>query len=214
MKKLGSIKIGIQGGKGSFNEEACRTYCAKNKIGDYEICYLYTSDRVLKALEDREINFGICAIENSIGGLVWETINALSEYNCHILDNFSILINHVLLAAPGSIISHIDTIMSHPQALAQTKKTLARDYADKRQISGESILVDQAAAAAALAKGELPPTTAVIASKVCADLFGLIILAEGLQDLAENLTTFLWIGPRNSSKPPHAAIIKQGESLK
>lgn len=196
MENVNSIKIGIQGGKGSFNEEACRRYCTNKGISGYEIIYLYTSDRVIKALEDGEINFGICAIENSLGGLVWETINALSEFNCRIVDNFAIVINHALLGVPGSTIASIDTIMSHPQALAQTRGTLARDYADKKQVSGEGILVDQATAAAALAEGKLPPTTAVIASRVCAELFGLTVLAEGLQDMEENLTTFLWMEPR------------------
>jgi prephenate dehydratase len=196
MQSTQPIKIGIQGGKGSFNEEACRTYCTNHNIAQYEIVYLYTSDRVLKALEQKEINFGVCAIENSIGGVVWETINALSEFNCTILDNFEIIINHVLLGVRGSTLKSIDTVMSHPQALAQTKGTLAREYAKFKQVSGEGILVDQATAAAALAEGKLPPTTAVIASRVCAELFGLDILAEGLQDLAENLTTFLWLEPR------------------
>jgi len=190
------IKIGIQGGRGSFNEEACRIYCSNNLIDSYDIEYLYTSDCVLKALENREVDFGVCAIENSLGGLVWETVHALSQYNCRILDHFEIIINHALLGRADSSLATIDTIMSHPQALAQTQGTLARDYADKRQISGEGILVDQATAAAALAEGKLPATTAVVASRVCADLFGLTVLAEGLQDLAENLTTFLWIEPR------------------
>lgn len=189
------MKIGIQGGKGSFNEEACQTYCREHGITDYSIEYLYTSDKVLEALEKRTINFGVAAIDNSLGGPVWETIHALSAYNCTILENFQIVINHVLLAYPGTTISEIDTIMSHPQALAQTKGNLARLYRTKKLVSGEGILVDQATAALALSKGELPRTTAVIASKVCAS-FGLDILAEGLQDMAENLTTFLWMEPR------------------
>ncbi len=193
---MGEMKVGIQGGKGSFNEEACRTYCTEHSIDQYEIVYLYTSEGVLKALEAREVDFGVAAIENSLGGLVWETIHALSQYNCTILTDFSITINHALLGVPGITISEIDTILSHPQALAQTKGTLARKFANKKQISGEGILVDQATAAAALSRGEIPRSTAVIASRVCADLFGLDILAEGLQDMAENLTTFLWMGPR------------------
>lgn len=192
------LKIGIQGGRGSFNEEACRFYCRERGIGDYEIVYLYTSDRVLAALEKREIDFGVSAIENTLGGLVWETINALSQYNCRILDNFQIVINHALLAKPGVKIGQIETIMSHPQALAQTQVTVAREYPEKKRVSGEGILVDQATAAAALAKGELPPTVAVIASRVCAELFGLDILAEGLQDMDENFTTFLWMEPRTN----------------
>ncbi len=191
-----AFKIGIQGGKGSFNEEACRTYCAKKGITNFEIVYLYTSDRVLKALEEKEVDYGICAIENSLGGLVWETIHALSEFDCKIVDNFEIIINHALLGFKGRAIESIDTVMSHPQALAQTKGTLARDFKDKKQVSGDGILVDQATAAAALSQGNIPPNVGVIASRVCAELFGLSILAEGLQDLAENYTTFLWMEPR------------------
>lgn len=196
MDSSAPIKIGIQGGRGSFNEEACRTYCKDHNISSYEIVYLYTSDGVLTALQNHEVDFGVCAIENSLGGLVWETIHALSAFNCAILDNFQIIINHALLGAKGSAIERIDTIMSHPQALAQTAGTLARAYSDKRQVSGEGILVDQATAAAALSEGRLPATTAVIASRVCAELFGLDILAEGLQDLDQNFTTFLWMEPR------------------
>src|SRR3954466_13235460 len=118
------IKIGIQGGKGSFNEEACRSYCSTNNIKDYEIVYLYTSDRVLKALEAAEVDFGVAAIENSLGGLVWETIHALSEFNCTILSNFQIVINHALLGTRGVTITEIDPIISHPPALAQTPGTL------------------------------------------------------------------------------------------
>ncbi len=191
-----SLKIGIQGGEGSFNEEACRTYCTDNGITNYEIVYLYTSDRVLRALEARAVDFGIAAIENSLGGLVWETINALSEFDCKIITHFQIVINHALLGVRGVTISEIDTIMSHPQALAQTRGTLARLFPNKKLKSGDGILVDQATAAAALAKGELPRTTGVIASHVCAELFGLDILTEGLQDMAQNLTTFLWMESR------------------
>lgn len=57
------MKIGIQGGRGSFNEEACRTYCSTHTILDYDIEYLYTSDRVLRALEAHEVHFSIAAIE-------------------------------------------------------------------------------------------------------------------------------------------------------
>ena len=189
------MKIGIQGGQGSFNEEACQTYCREHNIVDYSIEYLYTADKVLEALEKRRIDFGVSAVDNSLGGPVWETIHALSEYNCLIKDNFEIIINHVLLVAPGVKLSEVTEIMSHPQALSQTKGNLARLYGNKKLVSGEGILVDQATAALALSKGELPRTTAIIASKVCAN-FGLDILAEGLQDMTENLTTFLWMEPR------------------
>lgn len=186
-------RIGIQGGPGSFNEEACLAYTKEHNIKNFEIVYLYTSDRVLKALKAGKVDRGIAAIHNSIGGIVWETADALGEIGGKIIDNFSILINHCLLVRPGTRIEDIRIIMSHPQALAQTEKTRLKKYPGKTFESGKGILVDQATAAKQLAEGKLPATTAVIASKVCAELYNLAILDRGLQDLKENWTTFIYI---------------------
>lgn len=191
------IIIGIQGGKGSFNEEACLYYCEKNKIKNFEIKYLYTSNNVLRELIVNKINRGQFAIQNSIGGVVRETIDGLSKYNCKILNEFEIIINHSLLAQKGTKIEEIKTIMSHPQALAQCKSTLAKKYSDKKLISGKGNLVDQATAAKFLSLRKIPKNTAVLASSVCAKLYpNLEILAHGLQDRKDNFTTFLFVGYR------------------
>lgn len=132
--KQSVVSIGIQGGKGSFNEEARRYYCVENHINDYKIKYFYTSNNVLKALHRKQVDYGQFAIQNSIGGVVRESIDALSKYNCRIIKEFEIIINHCLLAMPGARIEHIKTIMSHPQALAQCRLTLATKYSDKKVI--------------------------------------------------------------------------------
>lgn len=194
--KSKSFIIGIQGGKGSFNEEACRFYCEKNNIKNYSIKYLYTSENVLKALNKKQIDRGQFAIQNSIGGVVRESINALSRHNCKILNEFEIIINHCLLARPDVSLDAITTIMSHPQALAQCKTTLQRKYPDKKLISGKGNLIDQATAAKNLSLGKFSSHTAVLASKVCTMLYRLDILGEGLQDKKDNYTTFLFVGPR------------------
>lgn len=190
------IRIGIQGGPGSFNEEACLTFTTEHNIKNYEIVYLYTADRVLKALNAGKIDRGICAIHNSIGGIVWETANALAAYGAVILEHFPILINHCLLARPGVKKEDLKIILSHPQALAQTASTRAKKYPGKTFESGKGILVDQATAAKYLAEGKLPETTGVIASKVCAELYPLVILDKGLQDSKNNLTTFIFTKKR------------------
>lgn len=190
------ITIGIQGGQGSFNEEACRFYCEKNNIKNYSIKYLYTSENVLKALSKKQIDSGQFAIQNSIGGVVRETIEALSKYNCKIIQEFQIIINHCLLVKPGVKIEEIKTIMSHPQALAQCRSTLAREYPDKKLISGKGNLVDQATAAKFLSIGRVGKSTAVLASKVCGFLYSLQVVKEGLQDRKDNFTTFLFVKHR------------------
>lgn len=188
-----SLVIGIQGGPGSFNEEAIRRYTNEAGITHYTLQYLYTTERVLKALHDKKIDRGMFAIENSIGGTVWETVNALSRYNCTILDSLKIQVDHCLMAVPGTKLRAITRIMSHPQALAQCAKTIARKFPKVLAQPGEGIEVDQATAAKHLSEGTLPATIGVIASRAAAQLYGLAILAEGLQDHKKNLTTFLFV---------------------
>ncbi len=190
------VTIGIQGGEGSFNEEACRFYCQKQRIKNFKIKYLYTSNNVLKALHQGEIDFGQFALQNSVGGTVKETIDALSRYNCRIVKEFEIIVNHCLLAKKGIKLNQIKKIISHPQALAQCKLTLARKYPDKKLISGKGGLIDQAKAAQCLSEGKLSKNTAVLAPKICSKLYNLEVLDKGLQDRKDNLTSFLLVKRR------------------
>ncbi len=189
-----TLTIGIQGGPGSFNEEALRSYVLSHSITHYKIKYLYTTRKVLDALAKKKIDRGLFAIQNSIGGMVKESINALSEFNCKIIDEVRIPVNHMLLVRKGVSVSNVKTIMSHPQALVQCMKTLERKYPNQMKVSGDGILVDQATAAKALADGKLSDSVAVIASKVCADLYpNLQIVDKALQDNKQNITTFLFV---------------------
>ncbi len=194
--------IGIQGGKGSFNEEACRYYCVQHagQIPVYRLAYLYTSDNVLSALHQGRIDFGVFAIQNARGGMVMETIQALSKYACEILEIFELVISHCILLNCKADFDEVDTIISHPQALAQCADTLKRNYPHLKLTSGAGDLIDQALCAQHLAESRLPVTTAVLAPKVCAALYGLKIYAADLQDLgAQNLTTFVWAQRRTLS---------------
>ena len=190
------IIIGIQGGEGSFNEEACRSYCQKQRIKNFKIKYLYTSNNVLKALHQGEIDFGQFALQNSVGGTVKETIDALSHYNCKIVKEFEIIVNHCLLVKKGIKLNQIKKIISHPQALAQCKSTLNKKYPDKKLISGKGSLIDQAKAAQYLSEGKLPKNIAVLAPKICSKLYALEVLAKGLQDRKDNFTSFLFVKRR------------------
>lgn len=185
--------LGIQGGKGSFNEEAVLYYIKRNQIKDYEIKYLFTSERVLKALDDGEINRGQFALFNSVGGIVDETIEAMGGHLFKVYDKFAIKIAHALMISPGADFNQIDTIMTHPQVLSQCKTTLLEKYPHLKQTSGEGDLIDSAKAAESLSLGELSANHAVMGSRILAELFGLTIIEENLQDLNLNFTTFLQV---------------------
>lgn len=194
-KKL--IRIGIQGGKGSFNEEALHCFAKGEKLNKFSVEYLYTTKRVLKALHEKKIDRGLFAIQNSLGGTVWETINAMSEYNCKILKSFSMHISHFLLAPKGVKLHDIKTVYSHPQAFAQTEKTFKRRFPKIKRMVGKGILVDQATASRELSKGKFNKNTATLASRSAGEAYGLSVIAGPLEDKKPNITTFLFVSRFN-----------------
>jgi prephenate dehydratase len=195
-KQINSKRIisGIQGGKGSFNEEAILYYLNKEGNTNYQIKYLHTSEDVLAALHNGEVDRGLFAIQNSTGGLVEESIQAMARYKFRIIDQFAIKISHALMVRDDVDFSKITTIMSHPQVFAQCKDTLSKKYPHLAQISGEGKLVDHALVAKLLFLGKLPKHVATMGSKILAKMYKLTVIEENLQDAKENFTSFLLVG--------------------
>lgn len=187
------ITFGIQGGKGSFNEEAIQYYLKKGGIKKYKIKYLYTSGSVLSALHKGDIDRGQFAIHNSVGGIVGESIEAMANYKFKIIEEFAIKISHALMIRKDAKFSEVTTIMTHPQVLAQCKGTLAKKYPNLKQTSGEKELIDHAVVAKHLSADKLPKHIATMGSKVLAGIYGLQIIEDNLQDAKENYTSFLQI---------------------
>lgn len=187
------ITIGIQGGRGSFNEEAINYYLKRNNITNYKIEYLHTSLNVLRALHEGTIDQGQFAIHNSIGGIVHESIEAMAKYKFTILEQYAIKIAHAMMIREDAALKDITTIMTHPQVLAQCKNTLLQKYPNLKQTSGEGELIDHALVARQLSEKKLPKEIAVMGSKVLSELYGLKIVETDLQDLKENYTSFLLV---------------------
>ena len=181
------MRIGISGAKGSFSEEAAREYAKKNKIRKFSLDYLISVENVLSALENGTIDLGIFPIENSTGGVVTEAIRGMANHNFTINQLFDIDIHQNLLVRKGVSREKIKTITSHEQALKQCKDYLKEHWRGTKINEYE----DTAKAAEDLAKGKLPPSTAVIASSTAAKLYKLEILDASIQDLKKNFTTFI-----------------------
>jgi prephenate dehydrogenase len=187
------LTIGIQGGAGSFNEEAIQYYLKRNSIENAKIEYLHTSDRVLNELHEGSIDQGLFAIHNSIGGVVTESIQSMAKHKFEIIEEFAIKISHALMIREDALLKEITTIMTHPQVLAQCKSTLAKKYSHLEFTSGEGELIDHALVAKQLSEKKLPKHIATMGSRVLAELYGLTIVEENLQDLQENYTSFLLV---------------------
>ncbi len=188
--------FGIQGGIGSFNEQALQKYFKEKNIQKHKVQYLYTTKKVLKNLNEGAINFGLFAITNSTGGIVEESIKALAKYPVTIIYDFEIPIQHFLMKRKDVDTKEIKGIMAHPQVFAQCKDTLNSKFKKYKLISGKGDLVDTAKAAEYLASGKLPKTTAILGPIILSKMYNLEIIAENLQDKKDNLTRFLLVKRR------------------
>lgn len=175
------------GARGSFSEQAGEEYIRLEKLATAEIIPLISAETVLTAVEEETVDKGVFPIENSNGGIVIEAVHAMAKHRFTIERMFDYDVHHMLLVRQGITASHIKTITSHDQALKQCRMYLKRVWPEVDIAE----FIDTAAAAKALHDGELPDTTAVIAPKRCADLYGLEILEKSIQDLKFNFTTFV-----------------------
>lgn len=187
------LTFGIQGGKGSFNEQALQSYVERNNIKKYKTSYLYTTEKVLKNLHEGNIDFALFAISNSTGGLVEESIQAMGNYQFTIVEDFTILIQHFLMKRKDVEEKDITTIMAHQQVLLQCKNTLQTKFPQLTQTTGTGDFVDTAKAAWGLAMNKILKTTAILGPKILAETYDFDIIAENLQDKADNITRFLLV---------------------
>lgn len=181
------MRIGVMGAKGSFSEEAGRTYAAKAGIKKFTIEYLISAENVLSHLEAGSIDIGIFPIENSNGGVVIEAVHAMAAHRFKIKKMFEIDVHHNVLVKKGVTADGVKTITSHDQAIKQCRMYLKRRW-PKVKIKEYA---DTAKAAEDLAKGKLPASTAVIAARAAAQVYKLDILEESIQDLKFNYTSFI-----------------------
>ena len=182
-------KIGIQGAKGSFSEDAAVKFASNHGINNYELDYLISSNAVLNSIENSKVDYGIFAMENAQGGVVIESVEALALYKAKIIEMFHIPLEQNLLGLAGTKVGDISQIHSHRQALRQCKNYLSENFWTRPLIEED----DTAESARRLSQKKLPKTAAVIANKACADIYGLEILEQSIHDLKHNLTLFIGV---------------------
>jgi len=199
---LNNKVIGIQGGRGSFNELAIHKYIRERELTSVKVKYLYTTENVLATLDKEEIDYGQFAIFNSSGKTVRESVTALANHSVKIVDEYDLLIQHSLMRIPGA---KVQSILAHPQVLKQCADNLRRKYPNLKQYPGEGELIDTAKATEALVKGDLNPRTAILGRETLSELYGLEILDRNLQDSQNNETTFLLV--KKKSRFPDTKIL-------
>lgn len=176
------MHIGISGAPGSFSQEAALKFDPNAQIE-----FLVSVENVLSELEKGTIERGIFPIENSTGGIVIEAVHAMAKHQFEIEKLFEIEVNQNLIVQKGVTASDITSVTSHDQALKQCRMYLKRMWPDIDLVP----YADTALAAKHLSDGTLPRTTAVVASARAAEMYGLDLLDEKIQDLKFNYTVFI-----------------------
>lgn len=172
-------RIAYQGIAGAYSEEAIQLYFGP----EAEAVACETFEDVFRAVEALECDYGMLPVENSVAGSVNQSYELLVEHDLRIFAETILRVRHNLLAAPGTTPASIKVVRSHPQALAQCQRYLARhDY--KPQASA-----DTAGAAKQLAENP-EPGVAVIAGETAATLTGLELIDRNIEDSLLNYTRF------------------------
>lgn len=192
-------KVAFLGPAGTFSHAAVLSY-----FGDgAALLECPTIDDVFAAVTAGNAEFGVVPVENSTEGAVNNTLDCLVDTALKIRGEVVVPIEHHLLIRPGSDPAAITKIVSHKQSLAQCRKWLARNWSKVAQTE-----VASNAEAARTAAAE--PGTAAIAGAMAAKLYGLKVVAAGIQDQQDNSTRFLVLAkyfPDASGRDKTSALI-------
>jgi len=170
------------GTEGSFAQQA-----ATRLVKVPTIVYFNEFEKVFEAVEQELCPYGVLPIENSAAGSVASVYDLMQRHHFHIVRSLRLKVDHALLAKPGVKLEEIREIASHPHALAQCREFL-KAHPDIKVVPNSNTAV----AAKELADSDRRDQ-AVIASRDCAELYGLATLAEGIQDARYNYTRFICI---------------------
>ncbi|KAG6528675.1 arogenate dehydratase/prephenate dehydratase 6, chloroplastic-like [Zingiber officinale] len=177
------LRVAYQGVPGAYSEAAAgKAYpnCEPIPCDQFEVAFqaveLWIADRA------------VLPVENSLGGSIHRNYDLLLRHRLHIVGEVQLPVHHCLLALPGVRKEYLTRVMSHPQALAQCELTLTRLGLNVTRESFD----DTAGAAEYIANNGLRDTAA-IASARAAELYGLQVLADGIQDDSGNVTRFVML---------------------
>ena len=185
-----SATVACSGAEGSYSQQAvCRL------VQFPSIFYFKGFDDVFTAVEKGMCDYGVLPIENSAVGSVTAVYDLMAQHNFKIVKAMKLRIRHVLLAPPGVKFEEIREVSSHPHALAQCSEFL-RTWTEVRAVPA----TNTAAAAAALAQSGRKDV-AVIASRECAELYGLDVLKDDISNIRSNYTRFICISKRAEIYP-------------
>ncbi|MGH1419950.1 MAG: prephenate dehydratase [Hyphomicrobiaceae bacterium] len=189
-------RVGYQGEPGANSHLACQeVYPGAEAIA------FPTFEDSLSAVSSGDVNIAMIPIENSVAGRVADIHHLLPDAGLHIIGEHFLRVRHQLMAKPGATLKTIKRVMSHTQALGQCRKTL-------RQLGLTSVPEADTAGSARMVKESNDLETAAIASVLAAEVYGLKILKNDVEDEVHNTTRFVILSPEaDDAKADDGAVM-------
>jgi len=184
-RKNGSARqrAAFMGRVGTFSHKACLQY-----FGDAaEAVPLPTFQSIFEAIKAGGVDYGIVPLENSLSGSIHENYDLLRDYDLRIIGEVKIRIMQNLLAKPGTELTDIRRVLSHPQGIEQCRQFLS-------QHNWELVAVSDTAGAAERVSTSKGTGDAAIAGLITAEIYGLAVVAEGIETNPRNYTRFVVVG--------------------
>lgn len=181
-------KVVFQGEPGANSHIACA-----NVLPDHEAVPAPTFEDCFQAMARGDVDLAMIPIENSLAGRVADIHHLLPDSGLHIIGEYFLPIRFQLMAPHGASLDTIRTVESHVHALGQCRRIL-REHGWQAIVAG-----DTAGAARIIAEaGDI--TRAALAPRFAAEIYGLEILAENVEDAEHNTTRFVIL----AREPLHA----------
>ena len=179
------MKIAVQGEKGCFHEVAARQFFSNDNI---DIVPCTTFDSTLSSVLEGKADLAMMAVENARSGSILYNYTLIRESGLKMLGEHNLRIRQNLMALPGQTINEIKQVRSHPIALAQCM-TFLNKYPAITLVE-----TDDTAGSARLISEHKLKKIAAIGSSEAAGIYGLEIIASGIETYKKNYTRFLVIG--------------------
>jgi chorismate mutase/prephenate dehydratase len=189
-----AVIIAIQGVEGSNSHQAAIELTPNMSERDLVSCTRFGD--AITAVKDGRANIAVLPIENTTSGAIAEVYDLLLDSKVSIVGEVKLLVNHCVVGVPGASLSDLKTIHGHPQAVAQCSNFLA-DLSDVEVVYA----TDTALSARRIAE-MANHSVAALANEDAAKLYGLEVLASGINNRKSNYTRFVAIAAEPATVDP------------
>ena len=184
-------RVVYQGEPGCYSEEAAVGFFGP-EVSSRGLAWF---PDVFAALERGEADYAVLPVENSSTGSIRQVYDLLAQYNYYVVGECQVKVEHCLMALPGAALEDIQAVYSHEQGLMQCERYLDAHWGWRRVPT-----LDTAGSAKQVAESG-DRTAAAICSRRAAQIYGLHILAEGVNYNAMNHTRFVVVSPVLELRP-------------